>query len=330
MTQAAAAAFLMLVLLFGGPWVTVQSTGAPEPQPARTAQEQTDAPGADESSVLRVWNGTETVEMTMAAYLPGVVRGEMPATFEEEALKAQAVAERTYIYYHLQRGGKANHPDADVCMDHTCCNAWTGAEQAAQKWGEQAEAYEAKIQEAVRATDGQVMLYNGQLILAAFHSSSGGRTADRGEVWGKSLPYLASVESPESIDAVPNYIVEKKVPAEEFKKAVLERYPAAQFSDDMSAWVTISSISPSGRVEDAALGGVPVKGYNVRSLFDLRSTMFTVSADNEGIIFTTAGYGHGVGLSQYGANIMAREGSGYGEILAAYYTGTGLTRVIMD
>lgn len=98
MTQAAAAAFLMLVLLFGGPWVTVQSTGAPEPQPARTAQEQTDAPGADESSVLRVWNGTETVEMTMAAYLPGVVRGEMPATFEEEALKAQAVAERTYIY----------------------------------------------------------------------------------------------------------------------------------------------------------------------------------------------------------------------------------------
>lgn len=168
MTQAAAAAFLMLVLLFGGPWVTVQSTGAPEPQPARTAQEQTDAPGADESSVLRVWNGTETVEMTMAAYLPGVVRGEMPATFEEEALKAQAVAERTYIYYHLQRGGKANHPDADVCMDHTCCNAWTGAEQAAQKWGEQAEAYEAKIQEAVRATDGQVMLYNGQLILAAF------------------------------------------------------------------------------------------------------------------------------------------------------------------
>ena len=123
MTQAAAAAFLMLVLLFGGPWVTVQSTGAPEPQPARTAQEQTDAPGADESSVLRVWNGTETVEMTMAAYLPGVVRGEMPATFEEEALKAQAVAERTYIYYHLQRGGKANHPDADVCMDHTCCNA---------------------------------------------------------------------------------------------------------------------------------------------------------------------------------------------------------------
>lgn len=177
MTQAAAAAFLMLVLLFGGPWVTVQSTGAPEPQPARTAQEQTDAPGADESSVLRVWNGTETVEMTMAAYLPGVVRGEMPATFEEEALKAQAVAERTYIYYHLQRGGKANHPDADVCMDHTCCNAWTGAEQAAQKWGEQAEAYEAKIQEAVRATDGQVMLYNGQLILAAFHSSSDGVTA---------------------------------------------------------------------------------------------------------------------------------------------------------
>lgn len=110
MTQAAAAAFLMLVLLFGGPWVTVQSTVHRSRSPARTAQEQTDAPGADESSVLRVWNGTETVEMTMAAYLPGVVRGEMPATFEEEALKAQAVAERTYIYYHLQRRRQGKPP----------------------------------------------------------------------------------------------------------------------------------------------------------------------------------------------------------------------------
>lgn len=320
MTQAAAAAFLMLVLLFGGPWVTVQSTGAPEPQPARTAQEQTGAPGADESSVLRVWNGTETVEMTMAAYLPGVVRGEMPATFEEEALKAQAVAERTYIYYHLQRGGKANHPDADVCMDHTCCNAWTGAEQAAQKWGEQAEAYEAKIQEAVRATDGQVMLYNGQLILAAFHSSSDGVTASCRDVWVQDLPYLASVASPESGESVPNYYSVREFTAAEFQKIMRAAHAQADFSGAPETWITDPVRNGSDRVETITIGGMTVEGTEVRRLYGLRSASFTAEATAETVRFHVTGYGHGVGMSQYGANTLASEGKTWQEILHWYYT----------
>ena len=255
--------------------------------------------------MLRVWNGTETVEMTMAAYLPGVVRGEMPATFEEEALKAQAVAERTYIYYHLQRGGKANHPDADVCMDHTCCNAWTGAEQAAQKWGEQAEAYEAKIQEAVRATDGQVMLYNGQLILAAFHSSSDGVPASCRDVWVQDLPYLASVASPESGESVPNYYSVREFTAAEFQKIMRAAHAQADFSD---------------RVETITIGGMTVEGTEVRRLYGLRSASFTAEATAETVRFHVTGYGHGVGMSQYGANTLASEGKTWQEILHWYYT----------
>ena len=307
--------------------IVPETAKMPEPRPAETAEPE--IPPFDSVCELTVKIDDEVKTLDMESYLIGVVAAEMPASFETEALKAQAVAARTYTIYKI-RYGCANHPEADACDEITCCKAYSSPERLREVWGGNYETNLERVKTAVDETDGVVVTYESEPILAAFHSSSGGRTADSGEVWGKSLPYLASVESPESIDAVPNYIVEKKVPAEEFKKAVLERYPAAQFSDDMSAWVTISSISPSGRVEDAALGGVPVKGYNVRSLFDLRSTMFTVSADNEGIIFTTAGYGHGVGLSQYGANIMAREGSGYGEILAAYYTGTGLTRVRMD
>lgn len=273
--------------------------------------------------------GTEVVTMDLESYLTGVVAAEMPASFECEALKAQAVAARTYTLYKI-RYGCANHPDADACDDINCCKAYSSQEELKSVWGDNYEQYRARIQQAVNETDGVVVTYNKEPILAAFHSSSGGRTADSGEVWGKSLPYLVSVESPEDEDAVPNYIVEKRISLKEFKAIVLERYPAAEFSNDASTWVSIDAISPSGRVEDATVGGVAVKGYNVRNLFELRSTMFTVTTDGEGIIFTTAGYGHGVGLSQYGANVMAKNGSNYGEILAAYYTGTGLTRVIMD
>lgn len=320
MTQAAAAAFLMLVLLFGGPWVTAQSSDPAEPVQIEAAQEQADAQGSDESSVLRVWNGTETVEMTMAEYLPGVVRGEMPATFEVEALKAQAVAERTYIYYHLQRGGKGNHPDADVCTDHTCCSAWQSAEQAAEKWGEHASEYEAKIQEAVRATDGQVMLYNGQLILAAFHSSSDGVTASCRDVWVQDLPYLASVTSPEDGGSVPNYYSVREFTAAEFQKIMRAAHAQANFSGGPETWITDPVRNGSDRVETITIGGVTVEGTEVRSLYGLRSASFTADATAETVTFHVTGYGHGVGMSQYGANTLAGEGKTWQEILHWYYT----------
>ena len=154
----------------------------------------------DARTTLQVLNGDQVEEMDLGTYLVGVVRAEMPASFEQEALKAQAVAARTYTLYKIQTGG--NHGDAaDICTDSTCCQAYISEERARSNWGEDADAYEKKIEEAVTGTDGQAILYGGVPILAVFHSSSAGLTRAAGEVWINDLPYLQAVASPEAKDA---------------------------------------------------------------------------------------------------------------------------------
>lgn len=314
--------FLLTALLFGAPLFlfTANHTASPDvPSPTPVAQP---AAMQDDTVTLRVWNGQKTVDMTMANYLKGVVRGEMPASFETEALKAQAAAERTYVYYQMRGGRKEAHPDADICTDPGCCNAWLSQEDAAGKWGDKAAEYEAKIEQAVRDTDGQVVLYNDTPILAAFHSSSAGKTAKSGDVWATDLPYLASVQSPESEENVPNYYSVKTLTAAEFCDTFRVAYPQADFSGDAAGWVQNLKRNGSDRVESVTIGGVSVSGTEVRSLYSLRSACFTVEAGPEGITFHVTGYGHGVGMSQYGANELAREGKTWREILAWYYTDT--------
>ena len=152
------------------------------------------APGErDSADLLRVLIRGEVQEMDMGTYLLGVLRAEMPASFEEEALKAQAIAARTYTLYRIRGGGSANHPDADACDDHTCCKAYLSAEQAAANWGSMAIYYEEKLARAVSETDGEVILYDGAPILAVFFSSADGSTQGAGDVWLNDLPYLQKV-----------------------------------------------------------------------------------------------------------------------------------------
>ncbi len=311
MRSCISAAMVLVVLLFGVPWLWAGAEG-----PGAVEK-----PPAEEETVFPVWDGAQVVEMTMEEYLPGVVRGEMPASFEMEALKAQAVAERTYIYYKMSDGGKPNHPEANLCMDSTCCNAYTSYETAAERWGENAEAYEARIQEAVRSTAGQVLLYENAPIFAAYHSSSDGVTANSGDVWSKNLPYLTSVESPEGEELVPNYYSVATFTPDEFREIFTAAHAEAQWGEDVVAWVGEMTHNPSGRVESIVIGGVTVEGTEVRSLYSLRSASFTVEATAEGITFRVTGYGHGVGMSQYGANALAKEGKTWQEILLWYYTG---------
>ena len=310
------ASLVLLVLLFGLPWLSVP---AQEEEGETPPVEQ--ASSADDSVTLTVWDGSEVQEMTVAEYLPGVVRGEMPASFELEALKAQAVAERTYIYYKMTTGTKPAHPDAAVCMSSSCCSAYTAADKAAAKWGDKAAEYEQRIQTAVSETDGQVLLYNDQPILAAFHSSSNGTTASSGDVWVSDLPYLSSVASPESGDTVPNYYSTKTFTCEEFRQTFTAACPEAVFSDNPADWVKNLTLNDSGRVETVEIGGVQVEGTQVRTIFGLRSASFTVETDASGVTFRVTGYGHGVGMSQYGANELARQGKTWREILQWYYTG---------
>lgn len=322
MRQTLIASVLLTVFLFVTPLFLFTAPDTPTPDaPAPTPATQTDSL-QDDAVTLQVWNGEKTVSMTMTDYLKGVVRGEMPASFESEALKAQAAAERTYIYYQMQGGRKKAHPDADICTDHTCCNAWLSPEAAAKKWGDKATEYEAKIEQAVRETDGQVVLYKGAPILAAFHSSSAGKTAKSGDVWTSDLPYLASVKSPESEENVPNYYSVKTLTAAEFRDTFLAAYPDAKFSDDPAGWVQDLKHNSSDRVESVTIGGVSVSGTEARSVFSLRSASFTVECSSDSVTFRVTGYGHGVGMSQYGANELAREGKTWREILSWYYTDT--------
>ena len=289
----------------------------------RAAQSQKDpfVPGElDGETVLKVLDGDEVREMTVGEYLVGVVRAEMPASFEEEALKAQAVAARTYTYYKIQTGG--NHGDtADICTDSTCCQAYIGEEQARSNWGADADENESKIEAAVRDTDGQVILYGGVPILAVFHSSSAGMTRAAGQVWLNDLPYLQSVTSPEQGNSIPNYYSRVEFTAEEFREKVLASYPEADLSGDISGWLQNAVTDTAGSVESVDVGGVSMKGSTLRSVLGLRSACFEWEAADGKLVFFVTGYGHGVGMSQYGANQMAKEGADYRTILTHYYTG---------
>ena len=274
----------------------------------------------DAQTVLQVLDGDQVVEMDLGTYLVGVVRAEMPASFEMEALKAQAVAARTYTLYKIQSGG--NHGDtADICTDSTCCQAYISEENARNNWGENADAYEQKIEDAVSGTDGQAILYNGQPILAVFHSSSAGLTRRAGEVWQSDLPYLQAVESPEAGDAIPNYYSRVEFTAEEFREAFTAAHPEADLSGEMDSWLRDAVVDDAGSVSTVTVGGVTVKGSQLRSILGLRSACFEWEVQDGKLVFFVTGFGHGVGLSQYGANQMAADGADYREIVTHYYTG---------
>ena len=326
--------YLALFIVLGFP-LLLQGRSLPQPEaeaPVPSAAEST-APETDSAPAplaasagepapdsITVLTDGGAVTMDMQEYLVGVVAAEMPASFQEEALKAQAVAARTYAMY-CALGQK--HGDAQVCTDYTCCQAWQGEEALRQKWGGDYDACSQKIRAAVEATAGQYLSYEGQPVFAAFHSSSAGATEDCGQVWNPS-PYLVSVSSPETAEDVPNFVSTVDCTPLDFRDTLLYAHPEADFTGEESSWIGEVRLDGSGRVASAVLGGVSMKGTELRQLFGLRSTAFCLEYTGESFRFTVTGYGHGVGMSQYGANVMAREGGTYTGILAHYYPGTVL------
>ena len=292
----------------------VQSPGVQTLESAQTK--------SDDETILTVLDYGETRTSTMAEYLPCAVAAEMPANFEAEALKAQAVAARTYAVYCTTHR-KAKHPDADICTNSSCCLAYSDETKLRAAWGENYDDNMAKIRAAVSATDGQILCSDGAAILAAFHSSSAGKTESGAEIWS-DVPYLKSVSSPETADDVPNYVSAVTVSADSFKESVLGVCPGCDLSGDASGWVGETDDDGSGRVRSVVIGGQAVSGTELRSAFSLRSTAFKLEYSGGDFTFTVTGYGHGLGMSQYGANVMARKGFTYEEILGHYYPDTVL------
>lgn len=257
-------------------------------------------------------------------YLVGVLCAEMPASFETQALKAQAVAGRTYIYYkqYLKDTGNddGRHPDAIVCNDHTHCKAYLDIYNE-NPWGDKYDLYLSKMENAVLDTTKEYITYEDTPIAAVFHSTSSQSTENAKDVWGYDVPYLQSVESLGSSQS-PNYEKEIKVSIDDFKKIFLSKYSNASLDGLPTSWFKQSTRSDTGGIITVYVGDELVSGQDIRTLFSLNSTNFTVSFDDEYVIFNTTGYGHGVGLSQYGANALAKDGLDYKEILTWYYTGT--------
>ncbi len=269
----------------------------------------------------------EIEELPLDTYLLGVVSAEMPANFEQEALNAQALVARTYTIYSIVHN-KNKHGDADICDDSGCCQAWISKEDRMARWDEaERENNWRKIEIAVNTTAGKIITYNGEVIDAFFHSNSGGTTEAPVNVWGgTNYPYLQSVETAGE-DAYSQYSSEVVLTKEELKNKILAKHADFSIDYSQSDCIQILEYTESGRVKTIKIGNLNLSGVEVRSLLGLRSANFEVSIDGDNIKFSVKGYGHGVGMSQTGADSMAKQGSNYEKIVKHFYTGVEITEM---
>ena len=266
-------------------------------------------------------------EINVEDYVCGVVANEMPAEFEEEALKAQAVASRTYLASKAVNKCVNGH-GADIC-DSIHCQVYTSKENSMDKWEEdKSEKYWEKIEEAVKATKGEVISYNGELAMyPQFFATSSGRTENSEDInWG-NIPYLRSVLS-EGEEVAPKYTSEKIISLSEFVNSVNIKYPEANVDlNNIENEISILSRSEAGSIKNLMVGNKELKGSEFRFLLGLNSANFTyIIRDNE-IVFNCKGYGHGVGMSQWGANAMAKNNVSYDKIIKHYYTGVDISKL---
>ncbi len=273
----------------------------------------------------------KTIEMDLEAYIKSVVASEMPGEFQEEALKAQAVAARTYAMARMRMFGENGHPNhsqAPLC-DGVHCQVYISYEKLKEiKSSDWILKYWEKISEAVEDTRGLVMTYEGELVdQPLFHSTSGGNTENSEDVFTTSVPYLRSVASPFEIKA-PYYKDSVTISLNDFKSQILSKYK--NLSIDLNHFqdsVKILERSSGGRVSEIKVGNLILSGRDVREMLGLRSANFTIESKNNQITFNTIGYGHGVGMSQWGANGMAEQGSDYIEILKHFYQGVEIIEI---
>lgn len=266
---------------------------------------------------MRLRTGDQLQQMDLDAYLVGVVLAEMPVTFETETLKAQAVAARTYARKAYVTGGK--HGDGSLCDSPSCCQAYMTEEVFFARGGTR-EGLE-KVRSAVMETSGLVLTYEGELIEATYFSCSGGSTESAVAVWGTDYPYLQAVDSPGEENALHDRDT-VTFSLEQFQAALGSALP-----EDPQTWFREVTYTPGDGVDTMVIGEETYTGKQLRSLLGLRSTAFSMQVQADTVTITTRGYGHRVGMSQYGADAMAVTGSDFRQILAHYYPGTQVTRL---
>ena len=294
---------------------SVESQETAENQPTNTTITQTEETYLKTKREISVKTNNGKIEkIELDQYIVGVVLQEMPATFELEALKAQAVVARTYTLKRAELGNK--HTDADVCTDPSCCQGYCSPDKYISERGTQDDLD--KISLAVTSTSGQVLVYNNDLIEATYFSCSGGMTEDALAVWGSDVPYLQATESPGEEQA------SHHTDTVFFSMGEFADLLDVSLSDSWEEWIETVSYTAGGGIETICICGKTYTGTQMRKLLGLRSTSFTLTVVGDVVTITTKGYGHRVGMSQYGADAMAVQGCNYIEILSHYYQGAVL------
>ena len=266
-------------------------------------------------------------EVSLDEYLYGVISSEMSPTFEEEALKAQAIAARTFCVNKL-KNSCPNAKGANIC-DKVHCQVYRNKEIVINNWSDnRREEYWSKIKNAVDSTSGMILTYDGEIVkYPQFFSTSSGKTENCKDVFVSDVPYLVSIES-KGEEISPSYKSVTEIGISDFINKVNSKYPNAKLSSsNIQEQINIAGRSEAGGVLVIKLGDASIKGTELRTLIGLKSTNFTYKFDGDKIIFECTGYGHGVGMSQWGANVMAKEGNKYDEILKHYYTGVDISKI---
>lgn len=307
------------------PSPSVSSEPAAPSAPPTPTPRPTIRPEHDSETTITVLIEDTPTEMKLSEYLYGVVAAEMPALYPEDALRAQAVAARTYALHALHY--EKHHDNADICDTFSHCMAYSPLESAMEAWGtEHGSEYAQKIMEAVHSTDGEVITYNGLLIDALFYAVSSGQTEAAKDVWSQDVPYLQSVDSSWDSES-PSFASTVTLDEKEMREKLLAAYPDMKLPAKQKKWFGEPERSPAGGVKTLFVGGVTIKGTEIRTIFGLTSHNFTVTWEDGQFRFDVKGYGHGVGLSQFGARQMALSGHDYREILTHYYKGAEITGV---
>ena len=261
-------------------------------------------------------------EMDIETFLYGVLSAEMSSDFSEEALKAQAVAARTYIIYKKENNMTKGHKGADICTDSNHCQAYFSYNELKKNKGEDwiKESYP-KIKKAVDDTKGHILTYDEKAILPLYFSTSSGKTENCEEVFSSQYPYLKSVSSPYE-EQSPRYYTETKISKYKFVNALNKSYSNISLSvDNLINQIKVLERTNAGSVKTIQIGDKKLSGRNIRTLFGLNSSNFDIGFENDTVVFKVKGYGHGVGMSQWGAEGMAQKNYKYYDILCHYYTG---------
>lgn len=264
---------------------------------------------------------TETISvLSNYDYICGVVAAEMPLSYHEEALKAQAVA--AYTYADRQRSiSRSEGNDYDITTSPSINQSYITVSEMKKKWGKDFDKYYSKLKNVVSSVEGQRILYDGEPILAAYHAISSGITESSEVVWGVSCEYLTPVDSSGDKDEK-KYLSTVSLTPDELKNKISKKWDNISFPGTEDAWINITECSSSGTVISVHVGNLEISGVSLKNALGLRSSVFECEYKDNLFTFTVKGFGHGVGMSQTGANSMAEGGSTYTEILTHYYKNT--------